>query len=133
MIPSESFPLGLHARNFVTGVQLSNQRHFRPPFRSQPLTVFALSFNESATCISYLGCHPEDCTALAGCAHCLCLNHAPHPLGTPKNFPLFPVVVPANSSFCALDTCVWVSPSEISSPSFSSSLICSVPIGNFPL
>ena len=84
MIPSESLPLRLHACNFATVVQLSNQCHFRPLFASQPLTFCALLFNESATCASHRGCHPEGCTALAGCAHCLCLNHAPHPPGTPR-------------------------------------------------
>lgn len=133
MIPSESFPLRLHACHFATVVQLSNQCHFRPLFGSQPLTFCALLFNETAMCVSHWGCHPEGCTALAGCSHCLCLNHAPHPPGTPKNFPLFPAVVPANSGLCTSDNSLRGSPSEISSLPFSSSLIVSVPVGNFPL
>ena len=80
MIPAESLPLGLHARDFVSGVQLSNQRHSRPPSGSQPRAAFASLFNESATCMSYLGRHPEACAALASGA------------ATQKPAPLLPAV-----------------------------------------
>ena len=129
----ECSPLRLHTCNFATVVHLSSQCHFRLLFHSQPLTLFALLFNQSPVCISRLGCHREGCTTLAGCAHCLCPSPAPSCQVPPKNFHHAPAVASANSSFCTLHNCLWISLSAIPSLSFSSLLIFSVPIGNFPL
>lgn len=132
VIPSGSVPPRLHTCNFAIVVQLSSQCHFRLLFRSQPLTLFALLFNQSPVCISRLGCHREGYTTLAGWAHCLCPSPAPSCQVPPKNFHHAPAVASANSSFCTLHNCLWISLSAIPSLSFSSVLF-SLPIGNFPL